>query len=96
MNPNLSRRRAIGLLGLGAAAFGLESRADADAGVPPDRSNPGYYRFNVGDFQVTVFNDGYKIFQPVQPFWASEASADELNSALQAGTCAYRSCDGLL
>jgi glyoxylase-like metal-dependent hydrolase (beta-lactamase superfamily II) len=83
MNPNLSRRRAIGLLGLGAAAFGLESRAVAGAGVSPNRSNPGYYRFNVGDFQVTVFNDGYKIFQPVQPFWASQASPDELNSALQ-------------
>jgi glyoxylase-like metal-dependent hydrolase (beta-lactamase superfamily II) len=82
MNPNLSRRRAIGLLGLGAAALGLESRADAGA-VSPDRSNPGYYRFKLGDFQVTVFNDGYKIFQPVQPFWASEASSDELNSALQ-------------
>src|SRR5580700_2038771 len=84
MNPNLSRRRAIGLLGLGAAAFGLESRAVAGAGVSPDRSNPGYYRFKVGDFQITVFNDGYKIFQPVQPFWASEATADDLSSALEA------------
>ena len=27
---------------------------------------------------------GYKIFQPVQPFWASEATPDELNSALEA------------
>src|SRR5258708_24855162 len=81
MNSNLSRRRAIGLLGLGAAAFGLESRADA--ATPRDRSNPGYYRFNVGDFQVTVFNDGYKLFQPLQPFWASEANPDELNSALE-------------
>ena len=81
MNPNLSRRRALGLLGLGAAAFGLESRANA--AILRDRSNPGYYRFNVGDFQVTVFNDGYKLFQPVQPFWASEAKPDELNSALE-------------
>jgi glyoxylase-like metal-dependent hydrolase (beta-lactamase superfamily II) len=82
MNPNLSRRRAIGLLGLGAAAVGLHSRADA--APPTDRSNLRYYRFNVGDFQLTVFNDGYKIFQPVQPFWASQASPDELNSALEA------------
>ena len=82
MKTNLSRRRAIGLLGLGAAAIGLESRAGA--AQSPDRSNPGYYRFNVGDFQLTVFNDGYKIFQPVQPFWASEATPDELNSALEA------------
>jgi glyoxylase-like metal-dependent hydrolase (beta-lactamase superfamily II) len=82
MKPNLSRRRAIGLLGLGAAAIGLESRADA--AQSPGRSNPGYYRFNVGDFQLTVLNDGYKIFQPVQPFWASEATPDELNSALEA------------
>ncbi|HXM01927.1 MAG TPA: hypothetical protein VN939_04960, partial [Chthoniobacterales bacterium] len=73
MNSNLSRRRALGLLGLGAAAIGLESRADAASSQ--DRSNPRYYRFNVGDFQITVFNDGYKIFQPVQPFWASEATA---------------------
>jgi glyoxylase-like metal-dependent hydrolase (beta-lactamase superfamily II) len=82
MNPNLSRRHAIGLLGLGAAAIGLQSRAEA--AMIPNRSNPGYYRFNVGDFQLTVFNDGYKIFQPVQPFWASEATPDELNSALEA------------
>ena len=82
MNSNLTRRHAIGLLGLGAAAVGLESRA---AAAPVrDRSNPRYYRFNVGDFQLTVFNDGYKIFQPVQPFWASEASPDELKSALEA------------
>jgi glyoxylase-like metal-dependent hydrolase (beta-lactamase superfamily II) len=82
MNPHLSRRRAIGLLGLGAAGIGLQSRADT---MPsPNRSNPGYYRFNVGDLQLTVFNDGYKIFQPVQPFWASEAAPDELNSALEA------------
>ena len=79
MNSNLSRRRAIGLLGLGAAAFG----SGAEAAPPRDRSNPGYYRFNVGDFQVTVFNDGYKLFQPLQPFWASEAQPDELNSALE-------------
>jgi glyoxylase-like metal-dependent hydrolase (beta-lactamase superfamily II) len=82
MNSNLSRRRAIGLLGLSAAALGLEPRADA--APMQDRSNPRYYRFNVGDFQVTVFNDGYKIFQPVQPFWASEASTDDLNAALEA------------
>jgi len=82
MNPNLSRRRAISLLGLGAAAIGVHSRADA--APPTDRSNLRYYRFNVGDFQLTVFNDGYKIFQPVQPFWASQASPDELNSALEA------------
>ena len=82
MNSNLSRRRALGLLGLGAAGIGLESRADAASSQT--RSNPGYYRFNVGDFQITVFNDGYKIFQPVQPFWASEATADDLSSALEA------------
>ena len=82
MNSNLSRRRAISLLGLSAAAVGLEPRADA---APiQDRPNPGYYRFSVGDFQLTVFNDGYKIFQPVQPFWAPEAGPDELNAALEA------------
>jgi glyoxylase-like metal-dependent hydrolase (beta-lactamase superfamily II) len=82
MNPNLSRRRALTLLGLGAAGITLESRGATASSQ--DRSNPGYYRFNVGDFQLTVFNDGYKIFQPVQPFWASEANSNELNSALEA------------
>jgi glyoxylase-like metal-dependent hydrolase (beta-lactamase superfamily II) len=83
MNHKYSRRRALHLLGLGAAAstFRLRQASAADSG-PPNRSNPRYYRFNVGDFQLTVFNDGYKLFQPVQPFWANEASPSELGSTL--------------
>ena len=75
----------MGLLGAGTAAstLGWSSRAEAEKSKPDDRSNPRFYRIKVGDFQVSVFNDGYRIFQPVQPFWASEASPDDLNSALE-------------
>jgi len=73
------------LLGLGAtgSTFALTGKASAEGSKPPDRSNPHYYRFNVGDFQLTVFNDGYKLFQPLQPFWAPEASPSELSAALE-------------
>jgi glyoxylase-like metal-dependent hydrolase (beta-lactamase superfamily II) len=85
MNSRFSRRQALGLLGLGAAAsaVGLPSPVGAEKAKPADRSNPRFYRFNVGDFQLTVFNDGYKLFQPIQPFWAPQASPADLNSALE-------------
>jgi len=87
MNSKISRRQAVGLLGLGATAstLGVPSRADAEKpkAQPDNRSNPRFYRVSVGDFQVTVFNDGYKLFQPVQPFWAPEAAPSDLASALE-------------
>jgi hypothetical protein len=47
-------------LGLGAAAFGLlPTLAAAQGAAPAPTQAPGFHRFKVGGFTVTVVNDGF-------------------------------------
>ena len=86
MSTQLSRRNALGILGLAAAAagFGVPRSAVAETSRPTKTTpNAGTYRFSVGNFQLTVLSDGYGNFPTTQPTWVPEATAEDLKPALE-------------
>ncbi|TYL82244.1 MBL fold metallo-hydrolase [Bradyrhizobium rifense] len=87
----ISRR---GLLAGGAAlaaATDLPFAGSSRAAAPlAGQQAPGFYRYQVGDFEVSVISDGAVRF-PVEGF-VTNASTDQVKAAL---TAAFRSTDGL-
>ena len=90
---NLNRRHLLA----GAAAAGAASAVTslgapaARAAVPPAGAQaPGFYRYKVGDFEVTVITDGALAF-PVENF-VSNATTEQVKAAL---AVAYRATDAL-
>lgn len=80
-------RRAV-LAGAAAAtaaiAAGPGRITSASAASPKaDAQAPGFYRYNVGDAQVTVVTDGARSF-PLPDTLVTNASKDEVNAALEA------------
>jgi glyoxylase-like metal-dependent hydrolase (beta-lactamase superfamily II) len=71
------------------AATGISSlRAQANAEAnptqpPPQPTQPGFYRFQVGKFECIALNDGIGQMTPIQPTWAPEATAEEVQKALE-------------
>ena len=66
-----------GTVGLGLAA----GPADAQAG--PGQQVPGFYRYKVGDIEVTAVNDGARV-GPLPDGFVRNASRDQINAALEA------------
>jgi len=58
---DLNRRDLLaGAVAMGAAAVTGLGPTTASASVPPSGAQaPGFYRYKVGDFEVTAFNDGF-------------------------------------
>ena len=87
----VSRR---GLLAGGAAlaaATDLPLAGSSRAAAPlAGQQAPGFYRYQVGDFEVSLISDGALRF-PVEGF-VTNASTDQVKAAL---TAAFRSTDGL-
>jgi glyoxylase-like metal-dependent hydrolase (beta-lactamase superfamily II) len=74
-----------------AAATGLPFAGSSRAAAPlAGQQAPGFYRYQVGDFEVSVISDGALRF-PVEGF-VTNASTDQVKAAL---TAAFRSTDGL-
>ena len=68
----------IAAAGLGAAAIPLQIHAKAPQ---QNRQAPGYYRFDVGDFEVTALNDGVIEIDPALYAKADKSEAMELLKA---------------
>jgi len=78
---NISRRTA--LLG-GAAAAALPAFGAAHAAAPPvGKQNAGFYRYKVGDIEVTVVTDGANTFKFADNH-VTNKTRDDLNKALEA------------
>jgi glyoxylase-like metal-dependent hydrolase (beta-lactamase superfamily II) len=78
----LTRRHALA----GAAAIAaapLLPAVSAKAAAPvADKQAPSYYRYKVGDIQVTVVSDGKNVFKLDDSF-ITNAKKDEVNAALE-------------
>jgi glyoxylase-like metal-dependent hydrolase (beta-lactamase superfamily II) len=78
----LSRRHAL----TGAAAIAAAPLLPASpvrAATPvADRQAPSYYRYKVGDIQVTVVSDGKNVFK-LEDSFITNAKKDEVNAALE-------------
>jgi glyoxylase-like metal-dependent hydrolase (beta-lactamase superfamily II) len=76
-----------GLSGVGVKnALGVEYRAENKTGdviKANGQQGSGYYRFSVGDLSAVAIQDGAFAFSPLQPLFAPEATADELNTVLK-------------
>jgi glyoxylase-like metal-dependent hydrolase (beta-lactamase superfamily II) len=74
------------LCGAAASATALTqlARAPSEAAVPPAGSQaPGFYRYKVGDIEVTVVTDGIQSF-PLPDTFVVNAKKEEINAALEA------------
>jgi glyoxylase-like metal-dependent hydrolase (beta-lactamase superfamily II) len=89
----LMTRRGVmsGAAALMTAGAALSHQTAAHATAPiVGRQAPGFYRYKVGDFEVTVITDGTLAF-PVENF-VSNATTEQVKAALAA---AHRSSDAL-
>lgn len=78
----LTRRHALaGAAGIAAAALYPSMPARAAAALA-NKQAPSFYRYNVGDIQVTVVSDGRNTF-PLEDSFIANAKKDEVNAALE-------------
>jgi glyoxylase-like metal-dependent hydrolase (beta-lactamase superfamily II) len=78
----LTRRHALaGAAGIAAAPLFANTPASAAAVPLADKQAPSFYRYKVGDIQVTAVSDGASTF-PLPDTFVSNAKKDEINAAL--------------
>jgi glyoxylase-like metal-dependent hydrolase (beta-lactamase superfamily II) len=80
----LTRRTILsGAAAIGATAFAPNGViTPAEAAAPPARQQaPGWYRYKVGDFEITVATDGARSF-PLPDTFVKNAKKEEVNKAL--------------
>src|ERR1700724_1565429 len=78
----LTRRHALaGAVGIAATPLLLSMPARAAAPVA-DKQAPSFYRYKVGDIQVTVVSDGRFTF-PLQDSFITNAKKEEVNAVLE-------------
>ena len=78
----LTRRHALAGAA-GSGRFALAVNAPAEAAAPlADKQAPSFYRYKVGDIQVTVVSDGKNIF-PLTDTSSLNAKKDEVAAALE-------------
>jgi len=82
----LSRRGAMsGAIAVAASA----AVAPLNAAAPPiGNQAPGFYRYRVGDIEITVVNDGVSRM-PITDDFVANASKDQVNAALEAAFRRY-------
>ncbi len=80
----ITRRGAIGGAVAASVAGGtiIPTQARA-AGPAASKQAAGFYRYNIGDIQVTVVTDGARTF-PLPDGFIANANKEEINAALQA------------
>src|SRR5713226_4318181 len=75
------------LAGTAAAAAVMSPRsivAPAHAAAPPTgKQAPGFYRYKLGSYEITVVTDGARLF-PLSDAYVTNAKKDEVNGALEA------------
>jgi hypothetical protein len=78
----LTRRHAL-VAGAGMAAAPLLPAVSANASAPiADKQAPSFYRYKVGDIQVTVVSDGKNVFK-LEDSFITNAKKQEVNAALE-------------
>jgi glyoxylase-like metal-dependent hydrolase (beta-lactamase superfamily II) len=78
----LTRRDALaGAAGIAAAPLLANTPANAAAVPLADKQAPSFYRYKVGDIQVTAVSDGASTF-PLADSFVPNAKKDEINAAL--------------
>lgn len=58
--------------------------AFASAPPRPDITNSSFYRFMLGEFEVTVILDGMRVFDGPHPIFGADRGADEVESLMRA------------
>jgi glyoxylase-like metal-dependent hydrolase (beta-lactamase superfamily II) len=81
MGMEISRRDALTGAAAVAAAPLLASTPARAAAPVADKQAPSFYRYKVGDIQVTVISDGASTF-PLADSFVMNAKKDEVNAAL--------------
>jgi glyoxylase-like metal-dependent hydrolase (beta-lactamase superfamily II) len=79
----LNRRRLMVGAVAASAATALSDRAAKAATPLAGKQNPGWYRYKVGDFEITVVTDG-RNNNPLADTYAANAKKDEINAVLEA------------
>ena len=78
----LTRRHALAGAAAVAAAPLIPSMPARAAAPVADKQAPSFYRYKVGDIQVTVVSDGKTTF-PLEDSFVSNAKKAEVNAALE-------------
>src|SRR6202051_5252598 len=78
----LTRRHALAGAAAGAATPLLPSMTARAAAPVADKQAPSFYRYKVGDIQVTVVSDGRNTF-PLEDSFITNAKKEEVNAALE-------------
>lgn len=82
---NISRRRLMAGIALApVAATGLAAHPRPALAAAPavGTQAPGFYRFKVGDVEVTTVNDGYNRRVPVEQGFVTNATPEEIRALL--------------
>ena len=79
----VTRRGAIGGAVAASASCAIIPAQSRAAGPVASKQAAGFYRYNVGDIQVTVVTDGARTF-PLPDGFVANANKEEINAALQA------------
>src|SRR3978361_2191191 len=78
----LTRRHALAGAAALAAAPLLPTIPAKAASPAADKQAPSFYRYKVGDIQVTVVSDGRNTF-PLEDSFITNAKKEEVNAALE-------------
>jgi glyoxylase-like metal-dependent hydrolase (beta-lactamase superfamily II) len=82
--PSFSRREALSLLGLTAAALVVKpSYAEAARSQSAPANEPLIYRFRIGDFSAVAVSDGFLKLADPQSFYAPQESPAEFQALLK-------------
>src|SRR3984893_7714396 len=79
---HLTRRPALARAAALAATPILPSMPVKAAAPVADKQAPSFYRYTVGDIQVTVVSDGRNTF-PLEASFITNAKKEEVNAALE-------------
>ena len=79
----LTRRALLGSTAAGAAALSLGTSAAHASAPPVGKQNAGFYRYKVGDIEVTVVTDGSNTFKFADGHLTNK-TRDDMNRALEA------------
>jgi glyoxylase-like metal-dependent hydrolase (beta-lactamase superfamily II) len=82
ISMKISRRDALTGTAAIAAAPLLVSMPSGAAAPAADKQAPSFYRYKIGDTQVTVVSDGKNVFK-LEDSFVTNASKDEVNAALE-------------
>src|SRR5260370_12618455 len=82
MGMDLTRRHALAGAAALAATPLLPSMPVRAAAPVADKQAPSFYRYKVGDIQVTVVSDGRFTF-PLEDTFITNAKKEEVNAALE-------------